>query len=410
MSVTKSTIKLRDYQVDISSRAAEVIKSRGIFLLIMQMRTGKTMTSLQVGNLIGAKNVLFLTKKKVIDNIKSDAEALGVNYDLTITNYDKIKNLKKEYDYVIVDELHSFGAFAKPSQRAVALKKICEGVNTLMLSGTPTPESYSQIYHPLWCVNYWPHKNFYHWAKDYVTVKEKFYYNKKINDYSHANKDKVMEAIKDISISYTQKQAGFSVEVTDKVEVIPMPEKVRASIHILRRDKILKTKSGGVVLADTAVKMQSKIHQICSGSVKTESGEVIAFEDFKARFIKEKYGNKKIAIYYKYIGELEILKRYFTNIADSDVDFNESSDKVYLSQMTSGREGINLSTADYLIMFNIDYSSLTYQQVRERIVTKDKTSKCEVVWVMCEGGIEQAIYEKVKNKEDFTLSHFVKLF
>jgi hypothetical protein len=403
-----TSIQLRDYQIDIACRAAEIITQHGFVLLLMQMRTGKTLTSLYTAQLLNKKNVLFATKKKVIENIYSDYEGLGCEYKLTVTNYEQLGKLSKEYDLVIVDEHHSFSAYPKPSKRTTDLKKLCDGVHTIMLSGTPTPESYSQLYHPLWCVNFWPHKNFYAWAKEYVKVKLKYVYNRQINDYSNANFERIEREINHLCLHYTKDQAGFQSDVHDEIQIVPMPDDVRKAIAILNRDKIIQTKSGETVLADTAVKLMSKIHQICSGTVKSESGSIICFNDFKAKYIFEKFKGKKIAIFYKYIGERELLKRYFNNIAYTDKEFNENIDKVYLSQIQSGREGINLSSADFIVMFNIDYSALSYLQVRERMEAKERVSPSKIIWIFVEGGIEGRIYNIVKKKEDFTLSHFKK--
>jgi len=66
-----------------------------------------------------------------------------------------------------------------------------------------------------------------------------------------------------------------------------------------------------MVVADTAVKEMQKVHQICSGTVKTEDGNAIIFDDTKSRFIKERFKGQKIAIFYKYIAEGLLLKSLF---------------------------------------------------------------------------------------------------
>ena len=55
-------MKLREYQEDISIKACEVLKELMIVYLAMEVRTGKTLTSLNTASLYGAKNVLLLKK------------------------------------------------------------------------------------------------------------------------------------------------------------------------------------------------------------------------------------------------------------------------------------------------------------------------------------------------------------
>jgi hypothetical protein len=405
---------LRDYQIDLSTRAAEILKLRGLVLLLMMVRTGKTLTALNTCALLQAKRVLFVTKKNIISSIENDFTKSGHAYQLTITNYDQLHKFESGYDVVIVDEFHSFGKFPQASLRTRRLKEICAGSKVVMLSGTPTPESFSQLYHALSVSENSPwkeYRNFYAWAKDYVKVRLKYLYNRQINDYSDANQERILADIEPYSLRFTQSDAGFQTVCEDKVLIAPTPEVVTSSIKLLVKDKIFKTKSGGVVLGDTAVKLMIKVHQLSSGTIKTEEGEYVPFSDFKATFIKEHFAGKKIAIFYKYIAERTHLEKVFNGcIVDTPEEFNATDhSKVYISQIQSGREGINLSAADYLVMYNIDFSALSYWQARERMQAKDRSKESVVYWVMSDGGIEKKIYDVVQGKKDFTLNHFKRI-
>ena len=81
---------------------------------------------------------------------------------------------------------------------------------------------------------------------------------------------------------------------------------------------------------------------------------------------------------------------------------------MFASQIVSGREGINLSSADALVFLNIDFSAVSYWQSRARIQTKDRTKDAHIYWIFAKGGIEEKIYKAVMNKKDYTLEHFKK--
>ena len=175
-------MKLRDYQIKISAQAAEVLEHKKIVYLAMEVRTGKTLTALNTAKLFNAKKVLFLTKKKAISSIQWDYDNFGFDYDLTILNDESlhlVPNIDKKrdgFDLIIHDEHHRFGAFPKPNKVAQLFKKRYSHLPMIFLSGTPTPESYSQWYHQFWISDHSPFKqytNFYKWAVDYVDVKEK---------------------------------------------------------------------------------------------------------------------------------------------------------------------------------------------------------------------------------------------
>ena len=53
-----------------------------------------------------------------------------------------------------------------------------------------------------------------------------------------------------------------------------------------------------VILADTAVKLMTKVHQLCSGTVKFESGKSMVLDYSKAEFIKEQFKGKKVGNYF----------------------------------------------------------------------------------------------------------------
>ena len=77
-------IKLRDYQVDISNKACKILQTSSFVYLALEVRTGKTLTSLNIAKSIGAKSVLFVTKKKAISSIMSDYENLDPSYSLNV--------------------------------------------------------------------------------------------------------------------------------------------------------------------------------------------------------------------------------------------------------------------------------------------------------------------------------------
>ena len=408
-------MQLRDYQVDISNEAIKILKEFGLVYLAMQVRTGKTITSLHVASLYGAKKVLFVTKKKAISSIQQDYDNSNCLYDIDIINYESVHKAEQSYDIIIIDEAHALGQYPQPSNRTTELKRICEGKPIIYLSGTPTPETYAQIFHQFWVSSFSPFrefKNFYAWHKDYGVPAKKYVFNREIADYSKVKQERIQTDTAHLFLTYTQEEAGFEGLVEEKILYVPMSDKIKWAINKVTKDKLFKTKDGQVVLADTAVKEMQKVHQICSGSVKTEDGNAVMFDDTKANFIKERFKGQKIAIFYKYIAEgLQLSYSFAGRIVEDPQTFNAATgDAVFISQIQSGREGINLSSAEALVMYNIDFSAVSYWQSRARMQTKDRLEASKVYWIFTTGGIEDRILGMVQRKKDFTLSHFKKIY
>lgn len=404
-------MELRDYQEEISDKAVEILRSKKLVYLAMEVRTGKTITAIATAYKYGAKKILFVTKLKAVKDIKAQIN----NPKVQVINYDMLHKVEAIYDFVIIDEAHSLGAFPEASTRVKHLKRICLMLPIIYLSGTPTPESYSQIFHQFHVSSFSPFKdynNFYQWAKDYVRVSKKYVFNRAINDYSDADEWLIKDRTSKLFLTYTQEQAGFMQLVQENILYVKMEESTYKFADRLRIDKIVTNKEQKSVLADTAVKLMNKMHQIYSGTVIIDEPEREGkvFDYTKAEFIKQYFTGRKIAIFYKFVSEAYALRWVFGKVFDDPEEFNNADKGVFISQIVAGREGINLSTADALVFYNIDFSATSYWQSRARIQTKDREKDAQIYWIFSEGGIEDKIYKAVMDKKDYTLSHFKKDF
>ena len=402
-------IKFRDYQEDIISKGTDIIKSHRFLYLAMEVRTGKTLTSLGICQSLGVKSVLFITKKKAISSIQNDYDLLNPAFNIVVTNYESLHKVNPSgWDVVICDEAHGMGAFPKPSGRAKNVKAIIFRCNpyVILLSGTPTPEAYSQMYHQVYFIPNNPfnkYRNFYQFAGDYIGVSKKKIGGMYINDYSKGSK-KILEHMSPYTINFSQKDAGFLVETTEHVLEVELKESTRSLITKLKKDLVVEGESE-VILADTAVKLMTKVHQLCSGTVKFESGKSMVLDYSKAEFIKEKFKGKKVGIFYKFKEELNAIKEVFGDDICQDLECFNSTDKNIALQIVSGREGISLKEAECLVYYNIDFSATSYWQSRDRMTTKERL-KNNIYWVFSKNGIEREIYKAVIKKKDYTLTHF----
>ena len=401
-------MKLRDYQIKLSTQASEILEHKKIVYLAMEVRTGKTLTALNIAKLYEAKNVLFLTKKKAISSIQWDFDNFGFDFDLTIINDESLHLVNGDFDLIIHDEHHRFGAFPKPNKVAVLFKKRYSHLPMIFLSGTPTPESHSQWFNQFWVSDHSPFKkyvNFYKWAVDYVDIKQRNIGYAVIKDYSTANETLIKRILQNYIITFTQAQAGFTTSVKEMVLECEMQPITKLIIDRLKKDLVVKNPEGQVILGDTGVKLMQKIHQLSSGTCKFEDGTSKVIDNSKALFILERFTGVKIAIFYKFKEEWNALKSvYGDNLTDSVEEF-DNSDKCIALQIVSGREGISLKNAKYLVYYNIDFSATSYWQSRDRLTTMQRQEN-EVFWIFSKGGIENDIYKTVLKKKDYTLKIF----
>jgi hypothetical protein len=404
-------IQFREYQKQIISKAVNILTQSKFVYLSMEVRTGKTLTALGSLDLMSVNRVLFITKKKAIGSIVKDYESLSPGYELEVINYESLHKVQvKGWDAVVCDEAHSMGAFPRPSKRAKQVKTLLIANNpyVILLSGTPTPESFSQMYHQVYGIETNPFssfKTFYKFAKEHVNTVQRKINGFMVNDYSNA-KQSVLHQMQPYMISYTQREAGFETSITENVLTIEAPEIIYKLCNKLKKDLVIEGQEH-VILADTSVKLMQKLHQMYSGTVKFEDGKSMVLDTFKAEYIKNYFKDKKIAIFYKFKEEYNALKEvYGSNICNTLEEFCNTEKNIAL-QIVSGREGISLKEADALVYYNIDFSATSYWQSRDRMTTKKRLNN-NVYWVFTSNGIEPDIYKAVTKKKDYTLKHFKK--
>ena len=402
-------MELRPYQDEIAKKATKILKECGFVYLSMQVRTGKSITALETAYNFGAERVLFITKIKAFSSIKSDYDNIGYLYNLTIINKESLHTIEEnDFDVVIIDEAHGLSAFPKASKYQKDIRKRFSKKPIIFLSGTPTPESFSQWYHQLQVTDKSPFKqytNFYKWANDYVNVTEQNLGYARVKVYKDGIESKILPQIQPYIITFTQAEAGFTSEVNEHILECKMADITYDIIRRLKRDKIVQGKSG-LILGDTGVKLMQKVHQLSSGTCKFEDGTSMVIDYSKAKFIKWKFENEKIAIFYKFKEELNALRQvYGAENLTEDLDEFNNTDKCIALQIVSGREGISLRNAKYLVYYNIDFSATSYWQSRDRLTTMDRNTN-DVYWIFSKGGIEKNIYKSVMNKKNYTLSNF----
>lgn len=420
-------IQLRPEQRTTVDAAKIILAERKIVYIAAWMRTGKSIMGITTAYESGFKKVLILTKKNAIDNIKADVAECSYPIHIFVTNHDQAKKITDDYDVVILDEANEAAStYPIPSIRAKAIKALVGKKPLILMSATPTPESWSQIYHQFWLSAFSPfkEKNFYKWSHVYVKrteveeelpdgtivkkmqVKQRHINGIQSNDYSEGKEKEIREVIAPYMLYLSQQEAGFTSYIEEEILMVPIDHRIYRLMDILKRDKVYTMKSGDVILCDTPVKLQNVFHQLSSGTIRINDKVSHVIDESKAWFIRSRFAGKKIAIFYKFIQEGKLLRKVFPEHTDKDSEFNKHDHLAYICQIRSGRSGVDLQTADCLIMYNIDYSATSYWQGRERMQNKNRKKASKLFWVFSEHGFEMKVYKSVVKKMNYTVRHF----
>lgn len=166
---------------------------------------------------------------------------------MVVINYESLHKAPIiKWDMVICDEAHSLGAFPKPNKRARAVKDIIfkTRAKVILLSGTPTPESYSQLYHQVFGIIKNPFNdcvNFYKFAHKYVKIKERKINGLFIRDYSNGT-ELIIDKMKPYTINFSQQEAGFKTKISEQVLYVDMDDITYEVSSKLKRDRVVEGK------------------------------------------------------------------------------------------------------------------------------------------------------------------------
>lgn len=404
--------ELRPYQLEAINKAKTIINKYGLVYLFGDMRIGKTIIALSIAKELGKTKILFVTKKMAIASIAKDAEML--NMDITIINYESVNKVGKYFDIVILDESHRLKAFPKASKGAKDVYSITkQGMPIIYLSGTPVIESGSGLYHQLKMSAHSPFNqwvNFYKWASaGFVNKIQKRIPTGFIIDYSNANLKLLCQYTNHLVVRITQEDAGFESKISIEDIYLETPDFIKMLIMNIINEGIFIGKDTEIV-ADSAVKKLNKAHQLIGGTVITEDGIGRILSNYRAEYILNNYKNKKIAIFYTYRAERQMLLNTIPNIVETPEEFNTIKDSVFIGQIKSASEGVNLSSAEYLIFMSIMYSGTAYVQALDRASYKGRLTPPKIVFILSENGIDLKIINAVRNKQVYNTQLFRKQY
>ena len=398
--------------------ASKILEARGLVYLAFSMRAQKTPTALFICQIMGYKSILIITKKGAINGVKYWSEYLNV--PINVINYESLHKLDKtiKYDVLILDEAHTLGTIqprnTNVKNKLLKLKQveqIAKGLPIIYLSGTPYPESIVQIFSQFNISDHSPfsEKSFKAFAENYVIVKQVLRNGYYINDYRLGKTELINQKIEPLMVTMTLKEAGAKqYKHIESVVTVPISDNIKDIVKILLKDKIVKVNDKYIV-CETAPSEKNKVLQICSGTAIADDGERLFLHVEKCKVIKEKYQNERIGVFYMFKAERDMLIKYFKDeITENSNDFQQGKKRIFITQITSGAEGIDLSNADRLVYFNLTYSGKSFMQSKARHSSLTREKPLLIDYLFSDLGFEAEVLKKIQKKENYTTEMFAR--
>ena len=367
-------------------------------------RTGKTRPVIEF--LRDCENVLVLTKKAAIPGWLSELDAMGVS-GWTVLNYEKVRtkgwDMLKQWGALVCDEAHTLATYPKPNTMTKPIYQLAVSGPRIGISATPSPETYSQLFHqakalklPIWA----EFSTFYKWHKVYG-VPDLIRANGRMLETYKNVPQRAWDEFKVFCCILDRKRAVADfVEAEDQLIRIEAPA-VLELCEKLKRDMIIEI-GGRVVVAETPLALAQKCQQICSGVVLDENGEPVRVNLVKHKFITNKFAGQKTAILTQYRAEVDM----YGGTEDQEA-FRSGGAKWFVGNVQKYARGVDLAVADALVFTGCPWSAEAFIQGRERLLRRDRESKAPVYFPVIAGGIDEQIYHRVAvEKRDFNARIF----
>lgn len=434
--IYKFKTKPYKHQVKAIKKGLKSLRTRGWCALFMPMRSGKTKVVIDLMCILqqkyGIKRVLIVCPLSVMGVWKNQIKIHkpdGFKFRIVVVNYEMVydrepfdngdedkgwnaiprKSLYKfKPQLIVVDESHKIGnATAVQSRELYKLQRdLPETPFKIILTGTPFHRK------PLKCFGQFRFVNEKIFGGSYAKFKRKItvtggYGGFKILRYK--NQDWLIKKIS---------KGTFMMKTLPHVppqhEVVPYAlEESEPYYRSMADDSIALLSNGSVIEAPIALVRALRLSQLCGGRLRDSEGVVVRVGEEKKRafagLVEQFVDNEvnKFVLFHRFIPEMKdsievcrdagykVYLMYGATPRDLReqriAEFDETEEKaVFVSQVSTGALGIDLSAASVAVFYSLPESLVDYDQDCARIRKwKDKRT-LTYYYLIGEGTVEEA--------------------
>lgn len=405
-------IELRRVQKRIINESIEKLLKYGVVYIAAEMRVGKTLASAYIAEYMtpSGECIFVCTPIKVIKDFMEAFQKLGANDKrivcINAESLHKVVGLNPYF--TIIDEAHNYGQIGAMGKRAKQLKEIASRSKyVVLMSGTPTPESEAQIYNQFALTGRGPfaeYKNFYSFAKYYIRPKQKYIGNNKtIIEYTEElTPGAIMDKWRDYKVVAVAEEAGIFTKHNIIIDKVEAPDIVKSVFEQVNKVGVVEMGEDKVLIKSASHRMHAAITTSGGFLYDSDAGKTYLLSDFKIKHILKKYGDKRTAIFYYYVGHEELLRRNNIPIGIT----GDNRPHIVGLQVLKYSHGVSLKDYKRLVYLQPIYSNKHMIQSMRR-ADDAENSDADIIFVMSDLGIDEEIYHVVMNKnEKFQLSHF----
>lgn len=343
-----------------------------------------------------------LSKKKQWDDFWNNP--CGFRHQIGIINYElawRRKELLNLKDFTLMLDESSLIQNTRAKQTKFILK--LNPKNVILLSGTPVGGKYENLWSQVHLIGWGISETLYN--RQYVnwtlTEDDGSGIRHKIVDKSkpYKNIDRLKTKMRENGAIFLKTEECFELP-EQNIQVVNV-EKHKDYTKFIRDSYICI--EGEELIGDSKLSKLLYARQLCGQFNKSK---LMAFEELIQST------NDRLLVFYSFNAELDALRdtcerlnKPISEINGHNKDLNayeNDSNSVTLIQYQAGSKGLNLQKCNKIIYFTLPLSSEDFEQSKKRIHRIGQHNPCFYYLMICNGTVEERIYETLKQRKDYT--------
>lgn len=347
---------------------------------------------------ITSYNKLYRTEKKTINHRDGTSTVKSIRF--------LREEVDRHWDAVFVDESHHIGSHSS-IQTKVCLEIAPHIKYRYIMTGTPFhggggAEDFSKMYSQF---EFLQPGIFGSWTNFQANYVKRFDHWRKPAAY---HVDKCRRIMQDMAIAVRLEDCFDMPGLTESVIQCPLAEK-----------KVYADVAKGAIMEYEFDVINSgalfgKLLQITSGHIKRDEDPLI-LKSSKDEALEELITStaSKVVVFCRFRESIDRVhkicsKHRKTVVFDGRskgptwVELEKGDAEVLICQYASGGEGLNLQSANTLILFEPTFSSRELRQAQSRLYRGGQTEKCRTIYLSTPKTVEEKCWETVRNGNDVT--------
>ena len=325
-----------------------------------------------------------------------------INYELAWRRKDLLK--LKDFTLMLDESSLIQNRKAKQTKFILALKPR----NVILLSGTPTAGKYENLWTQAHLLGWNISEDLYN--RQYVnwkTVESDGFFHKIVDmENPYKNVDRLKQKFRDHGAVFMKTEEVFDLPgQTFTTVTVPTSKEYRKFI----KTGYVQMPDGSELIGDQIFTKRLYSRQLCG-----------MYSQAKLEAFKEliQSTNDRIIVFYNFTAELMALLKIcdevgrLTSVVNGSMkcleQYETNDSSIAFIQYQAGAMGLNLQKANKIIYFTLPERSDLFEQSKARIHRIGQERPC-FYWIMvCEGSVEEMIYNTLRERKDFTDELFVE--